>query len=164
MDNAYTSKDIIQMAVQAKERGVELYLALARNSENYHVGRLFTEFAKDEQRHKLELERWLKYLSGDKLEEAYPGERALYLKALVDANAFHCDAAKEQALEKIIVEEQALAAGISFEKDFMLFLHDLKQHVVPEGESTIDSLIDDEVRHLSEMFHLREKIQGKAEK
>lgn len=164
MEKTYTSKDILQMAVQAKERGVELYLVLARNSENYHVGRLFTEFAKDEQKHKLELEKWLKYLSGDKLEEAYPGERALYLKALVDANTFDCDTAKKQALEKIIVEEQALAAGITFEKDFMLFLHDLKQHVIPEGESVVDSLIDDEIRHLSEMFRLKEKIDGEAGK
>ena len=158
MNETYTSKDIIQMAVQAKARGVELYIALARNSENYHVGRLFTEFAKDEQRHKMELEKWLGYLSGDKREEAYPGERSLYLKALVDSNAFNCDAAQKQALETTISEEAALQAGITFEKDFMLFLHDLKQHMVEEAESTIDSLIDDEVRHLREMFHLKEKL------
>ncbi|MGB2601322.1 MAG: ferritin family protein [Candidatus Omnitrophota bacterium] len=158
MKEIYTSKDILQMAVQAKERGKELYLVLARNSENYHVSKLFTEFAKDEQRHKLELEKWLDYVRGDKREEAYPGERSLYLKALVDDNAFKCDAATKQALEKTISEEEALQAGITFEKDFMLFLHDLKQHVTTGGESTIDSLIEDEVRHLKEMFHLKEKI------
>jgi rubrerythrin len=159
MDETYTSKDIIQMAVQAKDRGVKLYLVLARNSENYHVGRLFTEFAKDEQKHKLQLEKWLDYLSRDKREEAYPGERALYLRALVDANTFTCDNTEKQALEKTISEEEALQAGITFEKDFMLFLHDLKQHVVQEGENTIDSLIEDEIRHLREMFHLKEKIE-----
>ena len=159
MDEVYTSRDIIQMVVQAKIRGVELYLVLARNSENYHVGRLFTEFAKDEQKHKFQLEKWLDYLSGDEREEAYPGERALYLKALVDENTFNCDNAKKQALEKIISEEEALQAGITFEKDFILFLHELKQHVVREGESTIDSLIDDEIRHIKEMFHLKERIE-----
>ncbi|RKY41732.1 MAG: hypothetical protein DRP85_05205 [Candidatus Makaraimicrobium thalassicum] len=154
----YTSKDIVRMAVQAKARGVELYLVLARNSENYHVGRLFTEFAKDEQRHKLQLEKWLDYLNGAEREEAYPGERSLYLKALVDANTFACDAAKKQALEKTISEEEALGAGITFEKDFILFLHDLKQHITGDGGKTVDSLIDDEIRHLRDMFHLREKI------
>ena len=159
MKETYTSKDIIKMAVQAKARGVELYLTLARSSENYHVGRLFVEFAKDEQRHKMELEKWLDFLSGDKREEAYPGERALYLKALVDANTFNCDEAKEKALEKTISEEEALQAGITFEKDFMLFLHDLKQHIDKEGESTIDSLIEEEIRHLREIFHLKEKLE-----
>jgi len=161
MDRTYTSKDILQMAVQAKARGVDLYLVLARNSENYHVGKLFTEFAKDEQHHKLQLEKWLEKLKGEGREEAYPGERALYLKALVDANTFDCDAAKKQALEKTISEEEALRAGIAFEKDIMLFLHDLKQHSIQDGTQTIDSLIDDESRHLKEMFHLKEKITGK---
>jgi len=161
MDKIYTSKDIIRMAIQAKARGVELYLTLTRNSENYHVGRLFTEFAKDEQKHKIQLEKWLDSLKNDKREEAYPGERSLYLKALVDANTFDCDAAKKQALETTISEEEALKAGITFEKDFMLFLHDLKQHTARDGENTIDSLIDDEIRHLKEMFHLKEKIEKK---
>jgi len=160
MEETYTSKDIVQMAVQAKAKGVELYLALARNSENYHVGRLFMELAKDEQKHKLELEKWFDYLEGSKREEAYPGERALYLKALVDENAFHCDKAQKQVLETTVSEEEALQAGITFEKDFMLFLHDLKNHAEKNGESTIDSLIDDEMRHLKKMFHLKETLQG----
>lgn len=158
MDKTYTSRDIVQMAVQAKTRGVDLYLVLARNSENYHVGKLFTEFAKDEQRHKIHLEKWLDSFDSGAREEAYPGERSLYLKALVDANTFNCDVAKKQALEKTISEEEALQAGITFEKDFMLFLHDLKQHVARGGVGTIDSLIEDETRHLREMFHLKEKL------
>jgi rubrerythrin len=159
MSDVYTSKDVIEMAVQAKARGVELYLALARNSENYHVGQLFTELAKDEQKHKLELEKWLDYLSGDKREEAYPGERALYLKALVDSNTYNCNAVQKKVLETTISEEEALQAGITFEKDFMLFLHDLKHHVAKGGESTIDSLIEEEISHFREIFHLKDKLE-----
>ncbi len=161
MDRIYTSEDVIQMAIQAKARSVKLYLVLARNSENYHVGRLFTEFAKDEQKHKIQLEKWLGSLKSDKREEAYPGEKSLYLKALVDSSTFNCDTAEKQALETTISEEEALGAGITFEKDFMLFLHDLKQHTIRDGGETIDSLIDDEIRHFQEMFHLREMIAKK---
>jgi len=158
MENEYTAKDVVQMAVQAKTRGVELYLALARNSENYHVGKLFMELAKDEEHHKLELRKWLEKLNAGKREEAYPGERALYLKALVDDGTFSCDAALKKALAKTISEEEALQAGITFEKDFMLFLHDLKHHAVPGGEETIDTLINDEIRHLSEIFRLKDEL------
>ena len=162
MSETYTSKDIIEMAVQAKARGVELYMALARNSENYHVSQLFAEFAKDEQKHKLELERWLDYLSGAEREEAYPGERSLYLKALVDANTYTCDAMQKKILNTTISEEEALQAGITFEKDFMLFLHDLKQHVAKGGKSTVESLLEEEIQHLRGMFHLKEEL-GKEE-
>ncbi|MDP8258262.1 MAG: ferritin family protein [Candidatus Aadella gelida] len=158
MDREYTAKDVLQMAAQAKTRGVELYIALARNCENYHVGNLFTEFAKDEQRHKHHIEKWIDELPAKIREEAYPGERALYLKALVDANTFHCNSAQKQALEKTISEEEALQAGITFEKDLMLFLHDLRQHTAGNGVDAIDSLIDEESRHMREMFYLKEKI------
>jgi len=161
MDKTYKSKDIIQMAIQAKTKGIDLYLALAANSENYHVGKLFAEFAKDENRHKLELKKWMSSFKKEAMEEAYPGERALYLKALVDAGTFNCAAAEKEALEKTINEEKALAAGITFEKDFMLFLHDLRQHVKNADLETIDSLIDDEVQHIKEMFRLKEKLTGK---
>ena len=75
MSENYTSKDIVKMAVQAKKRGVEMDLALARNSENFHVGKLFTEFAKDEQRHKMQLEKWIDKLQGaqEEAHRLFPG-------------------------------------------------------------------------------------------
>ena len=76
----------------------------------------------------------------------------------MDSNTFNCDTVQKQALGTTISEETALQAGITFEKDFMLFLHELKQHAVKEGESTVDSLIEDEIRHFREMFHLKEKL------
>ena len=157
--DTYTPKDILRMAIQAKTNGVELYLVLARDSNNYHVGRLFMELAKDEQKHKFQLERWRESMDEGKALEAYPGERALYLKALVDENAFHCDSAKKKALEMTISEEEALQAGITFEKDFMLFLHDLKHYAGGEAKETIDFIIDEEVKNLRELFHLQDKIK-----
>lgn len=159
MDNTYNSVDIVKMAIQAKARGVELYMALARNSDNYHVSNLFAGLAKEAQRYKIQLEKWLEELDDHKREEAYPGERALYLKALVDANTFNCDKAEKQALEKTISEEDALRAGITFKKDFMLFLHELKRHAGPDGSGTIDAIIEEEISHLKDMFHLEEKIK-----
>ncbi len=159
----YTGKDVVEIAVQAKARGVELYMMLARNSENYHVSNLFAELAKKEEKHKLELKKWLDYLSKEKREEAYPGEKSLYLKALVDSNTFNCDKQKTQLLETTISEEEALQAGITFEKDFILFLHDIKRHIADKEDSIVDSLIEEEINHLSEMFHLKDKI-AKGEK
>ena len=158
-EETYTAKEIVQMAIQAKVKAVELYLILARNSENYHVGKLFTEFAKSGQKYKMHLERILAEISPQKQEEAYPGERALYLKALVDANTFNCDKAMKKALELTISEEEALQAGINYKKDFMLFLHDLKHYADSAAGETIDLIIDEETRNLKELFHLQKKIK-----
>ena len=153
----YTAKDIMKMAIQAKERGIELYHVLAKNSENYHVGQLFEKLAVSGEKYKSSLKQILNGLSSEKQEEAYPGERALYLKSLVDANAFVCHQAKEKSLEKTISEEEALQAAITFKKDFMLFLHDLKRHAEENAQTEIDELIDVEVTQLQEMLHAKEK-------
>jgi len=158
MNAEYTTRDIIEMAVQAKDKSVEFYMALARNSENYHVSQLFAELAKSKQHHKLELKKWLDTIGEEKREEAYPGERSLFLKSLVDEKTFNCDNAQKKLLETTISEEEALGAGIGFEKDFMLFLHELKQHVSDEGTDIIDKLIDDEIKHIKEMFDVKDKL------
>ena len=161
MEEKYTSKDILKMAIQAKSKGVDMYMALARKSENYHVSQLFAELAKDEQRHKMEINKWLESLKSEKREEAYPGERSLFLRALVDENTFNCDAIEKKALETTVNEEDALRAGINFEKDFMLFMHELRRHVAPEDVDIIDRLIDEEVRHIREIFSIKDKLAGK---
>jgi len=155
----FTSGDILEMAVQAKKKGIELYLALAKNSGNYYVGKVFMELAKDEKRHKREMDAWLEKVKGEKREEAYPGERALFLKSLVESSTFNCDTAQEKALEKTIDEEDALRAAVNFEKDFMLFLHELKKHVSEKEAGTIDVLLDEEMRHIKDIFALKDKLE-----
>lgn len=158
MDNIYTAKDVVDVSIKAKAKGVELYLDLARNSENYHVGRLFMEMAKDEQKHKHELERLRDSILQEGDKEAYPGEKAMYLKALVDTSAYNCDETLKQVLETTISEEDALQAGITFEKDFMLFLHELRANVALDAVETIDNLISEEIKHFAEIFKLKDSL------
>ena len=158
MEERYTSQDILNMAIQAKARGVAMYMALARKSENYHVAQLFAELAKDEQRHKLEINKWLDSLKSEKREEAYPGEKSLFLKALVDENTFNCDAMEKKALATTVNEEDALRAGINFEKDFMLFMHELRRYVAQEDVVMVDKLIDEEACHIKDIFSIKDKL------
>ncbi|MBF0252487.1 MAG: hypothetical protein HQL29_01595 [Candidatus Omnitrophica bacterium] len=153
----YTAKDVLEMAVKAKSKGVDMYMALARNSENYHVSNLFAEMAKDEQHHKIELQKWMASIKEEGQKEAYPGERSLFLQALADKNAYHCNEATKKALEKTISEEDALKAGVTFEKDFMLFLHEIKREVASGGAKVIDKLIEDEMKHIRQFFELSDK-------
>ncbi|HNX90906.1 MAG TPA: ferritin family protein [Candidatus Omnitrophota bacterium] len=155
----YTAKDVLEMVIQAKSKGVDFYMALARNSENYHVAQLFAALAKDEQKHKLALEKWKKTFKTDKKDEAYPGEKTMFLKALVDESIFLCGDACKRVLKTTISEEEALKVALNFEKDFMLFLHELKYNLADaQGSSTIDKLLDEEAQHVRDMFKLVDKI------
>lgn len=159
-DQVYTPAEIVRMTIQAKQKAIDLYLLLARNSENYHVGRLFTELAKRGQKNKLALEKVFNTLNEDVKDEAYPGEKSLYLKALVDSKAFICDETEKKALEKTINEEEALQAGISFKKDLLLFLHEIRGQATEEGMETVDDLIQQEIASIREIFDIKDTISG----
>ncbi|MBF0217553.1 MAG: hypothetical protein HQL30_11230 [Candidatus Omnitrophica bacterium] len=158
MRRQYTSKDIIEMAVKAKDKGIDLYMALARNSGNYHVAHLFAALAKDEQKHKLKLMKWLEKIQSEKPSEAYPGEGTLFLQSLVDDNTFNLESATKKALEKTISEEEVLRASVGFEKDFILFLHELKRQTLSGEAGIIDKLIDEEMGHIREIIDIRDKV------
>jgi rubrerythrin len=160
MEEKYTAKDVLEMAVDAKAKGIELYLSLAEASQNYHVGKLFLEWAKDEKKHKRELEKLIKKIKDSK-KEAYPGEVSMFLKALADQNAFQCDGVCKRVLKTTISETEALKAGISFEKDFALFLHSLRSEVVEEDRKVVDALIEDEMQHMKEMFAISNNLGKK---
>ena len=156
MSEQYTTRDILEMTIKAKEKGVAVYMDLARTSENYHVSQLFSKLAREEQHHKLLLKEWFESLPEAKRSEAYPGEKSMFLRSLVDENTFNCCEAERKILEKSIIEEEALKAAINFEKDYMLFLHELKQYAGTGAEETIDKLLDDETRHIREIFEIRD--------
>lgn len=159
MKSKYTAKDVLEMVIQAKSKGVDFYMALARNSENYHVAQLFAELAKDEQRHKIALEKWSKTMKSDKKDEAYPGDKLMFLKSLVDKSIFLCSEACKKALNTTISEEEALKVALNFEKDFMLFLHEFKYNLSDKKDVLlIDKLLDEEATHVRDMFKLVDKI------
>jgi rubrerythrin len=158
MSVKYTSKDVLEMTIQAKGRGASLYMVLARGSENYHVSQLFAKLAHDEQRHKVSLQQWVGSLEASAQQEAYPGERSMFLKSLVDENTYSCTEVEQKAIESSINVYEALKAGINFEKDFMLFLYELKQCVKGDGKEIIDTLLDEETKHLREMFETKDKL------
>ena len=163
-NETYTAKDILEMAIQAKTKGIELYLTLARNSNNYYVGKLFMELAKDERNHKKELEKWFKKAAKNKKDEAYPGEKSLFLKSLAETSSFNCSETQKKALETTISEEEALRAGVNFEKDFMLFLHELKLHMPSKETEVIDELLDEEIKHIRTIFKIKDKLEKPPKK
>ena len=159
MEEMLNGKDALEMAIKAEEKGLELYRALAKNSKNFHVSQIFKELAREEERHVEELKKWDKSLASYKPVEAYPGEYSLYIKAMAEENVFKCDKACERSIEKDISEEDAAAAAINFEKDFMLFLHNVKKHIKKGEERIVNAIIDSEEKHLKQLYTLQKKIK-----
>lgn len=159
MEGLLNGKEALELAIKAEEKGLELYRTLARNSRNFHVNYVFKELAREEERHIEELRKWDASLTSYKPVEAYPGEYILYIKAMAEESAFKCGKAREKFLEKDINEEDAIKAGISFEKDFMLFLHNIKRHIKKGEEKIVNAVIESEEKHLRQLYALQKKLK-----
>ncbi len=159
MQDTLNGKEALEMAIRAEEKGLELYKVLARNSKNFHVSQIFKALAREEEKHIEELKKWDKSLASYKPVEAYPGEYILYIKAMAEENVFKCDKACEKSIEKDISEEDAVGAGINFEKDFMLFLHNIKKHIKKGEEKIVNAIIESEEKHLKQLYTLQKKIK-----
>lgn len=155
-----TGKEALELAIKAEEKGAALYRTLAKNSKNFHVSRIFKQLAGEEDKHIDELKKWDNNLTAYKPVEAYPGEYILYIKAMAEESTFKCDRACEKSLEADISEEDAIGAGINFEKDFIIFLHNVKRHIKKGDEKIVNSLIESEEGHLKQLYTLQKKIKG----
>lgn len=158
MSEAIGGREILDLAIKAEEKGLELYKTLARNSRNFHVSRVFRKLAEEEGGHLDELKTWGEHMIPYKPKEAYPGEYILYIKAMADEFTFKCDRACERYLEANLSEEDALQAGVTFEKDFILLLHNLKRHMKEGGLKIADSIIKSEEGHLKKLYTMKKKI------
>ena len=159
MTGIMSGREVLDLAIKAEERGAKLYKTLSENSRNFHVGEIFRELAEEEEKHTIKLKKLEKRIAPYKPKEAYPGEYILYIKAMADENTFKCDKACETFLEIDLSEEDAIQAGITFEKDFIVFLHSLKKHVKKTDSKIADSLIKEEEGHLKKLYALKKKIK-----
>ncbi len=160
MDDILTGKEALELAIKAEEKGAALYKTLAKNSKNFHVSRVFKQLADEEDKHIDELKKWDTSLTAYKPVEAYPGEYVLYIKAMAEESTFKCDRACEKSIETDISEEDAIKTGINFEKDFIIFLHNIKKHIKMGDEKIVNSVIESEECHLKKLYTLQKKIKG----
>jgi rubrerythrin len=158
MNETIDGREVLELAIKAEEKGLQLYITLSENSRNFHVSQVFKELAEAEIRHLDELKKWRDHIGPYRPLEAYPGEYALYIKAMAEENTFKCDKACERFLEADVSEEDAYRAGITFEKDFILFLHSLKKHVKKGEDKIVESIIESEEAHLKKLYSLKKKI------
>ena len=158
MSDIMGGREVLDLAIEAEEKGARLYKTLAKNSKNFHVKEVFEQLARDEEEHLNDLKAWADKIVPYQPGEAYPGEYQLYIKAMAQESTFKCDTACQTFLETDINEKDAIQAGITFEKDFILFLHNLKNHVSKDDEPIVDKIVASEETHLKKLYTARNKL------
>jgi rubrerythrin len=141
--------DVTELAMELEKSGEAFYRAVAKTAPSPKVQALFEDLAEQEVIH---------YRIFSKLFQSAQGKPFMtdqewdmyqdYLEATVQSAFFEGPDKALSVAEQVTDEKEALHMAIRFEKETVLFFHDLYD-VVPESEKeTIAKVIAEEKRHI----------------
>jgi len=155
MGNIFSGNEIVEMAVQIEKNGRDFYNKVGLLSKNKDTKKIFEHLASQEERHIKVFEGMIEAIKKYEPTEAYADEYFAYIKALSEEHIFTKKQKGEEIADSVKNEQQAIELGIGFEKDSILFYHEMK-NFVPDSESgIIDNLLKEEQKHLEKLVLLK---------
>ena len=138
-------------ALRAEASGEVFYREAARRSQNRDVRLLFEDLAYQEERHHRTFERMLAQVPPVEDTAVDPAEYEAYLGATLEHALIGGPEKGLQLAKDAADEAAALRAAIAFEKDTLLFFHDLRNMVPAEHREMISAIVAEESSHLRQL-------------
>ena len=144
--------DVVEMAMNLEKSGEVYYRAVAAKMESTEVKALFEDLADQEVKHYQVFAKLAKGVRGQPimLDEEWDQYQA-YLGATVQSALFEGPDKALAAAAQVADSEEALRAAIGFEKETMLFFHDLREVASDVDQEVIGRIIAEEKRHLKRL-------------
>jgi rubrerythrin len=150
--------DIVDIGIEKEIKRRDFYaLAADHFAEKAELAELFGKLRDWEEGHIRKFERIREDVKGGNYAESYPGEIHEYMAAVVNSDLYENLDAESFALT-IKTPEEALEAGIGFEKDAILFFGGLANFVDPKAREVIQELIAEEQQHMLQLFEMKKKL------
>ena len=145
----FRASDVVELALQLEKNGEAFYRAAAVKTAIPEVRALFEDLAEQEVFHYQAFKR-LAETEWDKplMTPEEWGDYLNYLDATVQSAFFEGEEQSLALADKVADEKEAIRMAMGFEKETLLFFHDLRD-LVPEGEKrTVSRIIAEEKTHL----------------
>ncbi|NTU42733.1 MAG: hypothetical protein HGA78_06710 [Nitrospirales bacterium] len=141
----FTVREVVEQAIQTERLGNQFYTAMAeRFKDDEGLQKLFSTLAAKEQVHEKTFSE-LKDIVGDSEPEGWE-EVSQYMRAIVESDLFLREGASMQAMEKIKSVGDAVSFALGFEKETLLYFHELSR-LVKEKE-VIEEIVNEERSHV----------------
>ena len=158
MGNLFSASDIVEIAVQIEKNGKDFYDGVAKTTKSPKTKETFEFLRGEEEEHIKRFEGLLSQVKKYEPSEAYPGEYFAYLKALSEGYVFTKKNKGAELAKNIKDEKEALKKGIGFEKDSILFYHEMKKFVLGGEQRIVDELIEEEQGHLRKLTEIKKAL------
>jgi rubrerythrin len=146
-----TGDEIIEIAVRLEERGETFYTAAAKKTSNADVKALFEDLAVQEQYHRRAFQQMGRGVVELALSPEQWDQFQAYTGALLRQTFFDkAEGALSRSVEAID-EQDALQAALGFEKETLLFFHELRNLVKGPAQQTVDRIVEEERQHIQRL-------------
>jgi rubrerythrin len=137
------------MAMGIEQSGEAFYRAVAGKALSAEMRALFTDLAEQEVKHYQVFAKFAQSVRNQPLMLAEEwDEYQGYLEATVQSALFEGPDKALTAAEGVKDEREAVGMAMGFEKETMLFFHDLRDMVPERDHELIERIIAEERRHL----------------
>ena len=143
-----TADEIIEIAMRLEERGETFYNAAAGKAASANVKALFKDLAIQEQHHRHAFQQMGRGVVELVLTDELWDHFQAYTNALLQQSFFaKPEGALSQSVEAMD-EREALQAALSFEKETLLFFHELREVVKGTGRQVVERIVQEEKQHI----------------
>ena len=145
----FRATDIVEMAMELEKSGEIFYDAVAKKATSPDVRTLFEELAEQEKYHYAAFSKMTgtiwdqSVVAGDEWDQYL-----MYLQATIQSAFFEGSDKALSLAEGVTDEKEALQMALDFEKETMLFFHDLHDKVPEADKSMVERIIDEEKTHV----------------
>ena len=148
MTAQYSDTEIVDIARQIERCGEAFYEQALPHLKDPKVREVFAWLRDEERKHAATFERLLAGVELAAGQWRHAEEYLGYLHALVDSRVFPDPADAAAAVAQLSDDAAAIRYAIGFEKDSILFFHELGRMVGEADRALVEQLIAEERRHL----------------
>lgn len=147
----FTAKDALRWALKIEMNGMAFYNKVAQDAAHPDAKLLFEDLAEQEQRHYRTFRRMLDKTPADEIVDPTATAQAQAFLEDIYSSALLSDDSGMALAERARHEIDAVKAAIAFEKDTLLFFHELRDTVTADAYETVTAIIDEEKEHLRQL-------------
>lgn len=161
MSFMFSPEEILEMAIKIEDMGLLYYETFAKKAKDKKIADLFTFLAGEESKHKALFTKIYEESKKEDFFTLYDYEEAsAYFNALVESRFFIKPDAVMKIMDKVENESDAIQNAILFEKDTILYFHELGAMVKEKHKNLIQRLINEEKSHVMKLVELKSTLSA----
>jgi len=156
----FSGEEVIGMGIKIEEQGEQYYRTFANKTNNEKVKEIFEFLATEEVKHKSIFKGFQeKFGNEDFVTPLDQEEVGAYMRAIIDSRIFSDPEGAINVAKNARDELDAIEKAISFEKDTILFFHEVGKFVKENQQTIIQKLIDEERSHIQKLVEIKESLK-----